>query len=97
MRTPSEQTLREMAAGRRAVERAALPDQVKALKSAGFKVTPDMDAAAIKVNYILATGVHAVPETTETYRCGICGEYHKKGERCPNSARKHVTNIWAQQ
>ena len=82
-----------MAAGRRAVERALLLDQIKALKAAGFKVTPDMDAAAIKVNYMLATGVHAVPETTETYRCGICGEYHKKGERCPNSARKFVPNI----
>ena len=77
------------------MERALLLDQIKALKAAGFKVTPDMDAAAIKVNYMLATGVHAVPETTETYRCGICGEYHKKGERCPNSARKFVTNIWA--
>ena len=95
MHKPSEQMLREMAAGRRAVERAALPDQIKALKAAGFKVTPFMGAEAIKVNYMLATGVNAVPETPEIYRCGICGEYHKKGERCPNSARKFVTNIWA--
>lgn len=84
-----------MEAGRRAVERAALPDQIKALNAAGFKVTPDMDADAIRVNYMLATGANAVPETTETRRCYICGQDHKVGERCPNSARKFVTNIWA--
>ncbi len=95
MSKTSDRTLAEMATGRRAVERAVIPDQVKALKAAGFKVTPDMDAAAIKVNYMLATGAHAVPETTETYRCGICGQDHKKGERCPNSARGFVTDYWS--
>src|ERR1700676_4502829 len=88
-------TLLEMAAGRRAVERASLSEEVRALKNAGFSVTPNMGAEAIKVNYMLAAGANALPEEDRTYKCGICGQEHTKGERCPNSARKHVTNIWS--
>ena len=90
-------TLLEMAAGRRAVERASLSEEVRALKNAGFSVTPNMGAEAIKVNYMLAAGANAFSEEDRTYKCGICGSDHKHGERCPNSAGRFVTNIWANQ
>jgi len=97
IKPPSRKTQLEMEAGQRAVQRAALSEEVRALKNAGFKVTPDMDATAIKINYMLASGSNALPGEDRTYHCGICGQDHTKGERCPNSARKHVTNTWAQQ
>jgi len=88
-------TLLEMAAGRRAVERASVSEEVRVLKKAGFKVTSAMSVEAIKVNYMLAAGANALPKEDRTYLCGICGHDHTRGERCPNSARKHVTDIWS--
>jgi hypothetical protein len=83
-----------MEAGRLAVKRVALSEEVRALTNAGFKVTSDMTAEAIKVNYMLATGVHAVSPEGRTRHCWICGRTHRHGERCPDGGSKHITNVW---
>lgn len=90
----SARTLAEMAAGAKVLRNARRSGDLAVLKAVGFSNARDLDDEALEVNLNLVKTL-ALPLPNENYRCGICGNQHKLGDRCPNSARKHVHN-WSE-
>lgn len=87
----SARTLAEMAAGKRVVRNVRRSGDIAVLRAVGFGSARDLDDEALEnnVNMVKTLGLE-IPNGQ--YKCGICHKYHKLGERCPNSARKHVRN-----
>ena len=80
--TPSDRTLAEMAAGKKAVFYASWDDTVGQLKAAGLKEIPT-DPVLLAFHLEMAKASGAVkPLEQPGYVCQICGKPHAHRQRC---------------
>lgn len=87
----SARTLAEMAAGAKVVRNTRRSGDIAVLRAVGLGNARDLDDEALENNINMVKTL-ALPIPDQNYRCGICWGFHKLGQRCPNSARKHVRN-----